>query len=219
MFGLDWVNGLNRFKMNKKIRIPLFATMLLFSAQTFAASVSVFIDQSNALADGTNYLQVTISDGADGAINFSVETLGPLSDIAGSNYGIQSFSFNLGATGATLDNIVGPDGWQVSADRNHSEFGRYDAHLAGRGSNRQDALEFSIVGVSGDTPLDYLNALSSGNASGGNQLFAAHVTGFDGPNDLTGAQFGGTTVVPLPTSAWLMLSGLGVLGWMRRKQS
>jgi hypothetical protein len=203
--------------MKIKSLVASAVAILLFSTQTFAASISVFLDQSNALSDGTNYLKVTISDGADGAIDFSVETLGPLSGIAGGNYGIQSFSFNLGDTGASLANVVGPDGWRVSADHNHSEFGRYDVHLAGRGSNRQDALEFSIVGVSGDSPFDYIDALSSGNAGGGNQFFAAHVAGFEGPNGLSSAQFGGTSVVPLPASAWMMLSGLAVLGWYRKQ--
>ena len=186
------------------------AASLLFATQGFAASISYYIDQSNALDDGINYLQVTISDAGDDIL-FSIETLEPLSDIAGDNYGIQSFSFNFGDSGATLDNIEGPDGWRVSGDRNHSEYGRFEAHLAGTGSTREDPLEFSIVGVSGDTVFDYVTLLSTGNAAGGNQLFAAHVAGFEGPDHISSAQFGGNTVVPIPASAWLMLSALGLL--------
>ncbi len=207
--------------MFKKIMIAAMAGLLLMGGSAYAASVSVYLDQSNentAFADGSNYLKVTISDGADGAIDFTVETLAPLADIAGSNYGIQSFSLNFGDTGASLDNLVTTDGWRVSGDRNHSGYGRFDAHLAGRGNSRQDALTFSIVGVSGDTPLDYIAMFSDGNAGEGNQLFAAHVAGFNGPDHITSAQFGGSSVVPLPASAWLFLSGLGFLGSMQLKK-
>ena len=206
--------------MTKKL-INTFAVLaLLVGSQAFAASVIIDLDQSNenvAFSDGTPYLRVTISDGVDGAIDFVVQTLDPLADIAGSNYGIQTLSFNLGDSGASAGDIIAPDGWRVSTDRNHSGFGRFDVHLAGTGNSRQDALMFSIVGVSGDTPLDYIAAFSGGNAGEGNQLFAAHVAGFDGPHGITSAQFGGSSVVPLPASAWLMLSGLAVLGWMRRR--
>ena len=207
--------------MFKKMMTVALASALLMSGSAYAASISVYLDQSNtesAFADGTNYLQVTISDGVDGAIDFTVETLGPLADIGGSNYGIQSFSFNFGDTGASLDNIVAPDGWSVRGDQNHSGYGRFDAHLAGLGNNRQDALTFSIVGISGDMPTDYIALFSSGNAGQGNQLFAAHVAGFDGPHGITSAQFGGTTVVPLPASAWLFGSGLVFLGSMRLRK-
>ena len=42
--------------------IKLFTVFLFASAQVNAASVSYFLDQSNDLADGTNYAKVTISD-------------------------------------------------------------------------------------------------------------------------------------------------------------
>jgi hypothetical protein len=189
-----------------------------------AASLQIFLDQSNessVFASGTNYLTVTISDRADGAINFMVQTNDALSSIADSNYGIQAFSFNFGDSGASAENLVLPSDWEVSNGAgSHSVFGKFDVTLKGTGSNRLDPLEFSIDGVSGDSPADYIKKLSSGDA-----LFAAHVAGFEmsstdqgslGKN-LTSAQFGGSSVVPIPAAVWLMFSALAVLGWRGKK--
>ena len=62
-----------------------------------AASVSYYLDQSNDLPDGINYAQVTISDGAGGDIDFSVEVLTSafsVTDPVAQNFGMQNFSFN-----------------------------------------------------------------------------------------------------------------------------
>ena len=40
-----------------------------------AASLSYVLDQSGSMADNVGYLQVTISDGLDGAIDFAVRLL------------------------------------------------------------------------------------------------------------------------------------------------
>jgi hypothetical protein len=192
------------------------ATLLTIGAQANAASVSLYMDQSNveSFPDGINYLQVTISDGDGGDINFSVQTQPVLSGVSGSNYGIQSFSFNFGDSGASAANVVGPSGWGVSTNKNHSEFGRFDAQLAGTGSTRQDPLQFSIKGVMGDSIGDYATQLSSKGV-----LFAAHVADFSG-KDVSSAHFaGGTSVVPIPATAWLMLSGLvSLLPLSRRRK-
>jgi hypothetical protein len=183
-----------------------------------AASVSVFLNLSNEsvqFPSDTNYLKVTISEGADGAIDFLVETTDALKSIADSNFGIQSFSLNFGDTGATAMNLALPDGWTAKKEpSNESVFGKFDVQIAGTGNSRLDPLEFSILGIEGDTPTDYLAELYEGRllSSG----FAAHVAGFsligEKGRRLTSAQFGGNApVVPLPASAWFMLTGLGIL--------
>jgi len=179
-------------------------TLLTIATQANAASVSLYMTESNvsSFPDGINYLKVTISDGTGGDIDFSVQTQPVLSGTAGSNYGIQSFSFNFGDSGASAANVVGPAGWGVSTGKNHSEFGRFDAQLAGTGSTRQDPLQFSIVGVNGDTIGDYVSQLSSKNV-----LFASHVADFSG-KEVNSAHFGGGSVVPIPATAWLLLSGM-----------
>lgn len=229
-----------------------------------AASVSYFLDQSNKLPDGTNYLQVMLTETA-GGVDFLVQTLDPLNDVAGSNFGIQAFGFNF--TSNTLYEITGlPDHWRARSNKQMSEFGRYDIRLAGRGNSRTDKLNFSVSGV---------------DLSDFDDFFAARVAGFkwcfedenndptgispwsttswsdrknhkdkygwrdDGDGDermgrnerwhgddsdegewkpckgkdcVTSAYFGGNEAVPLPTSVWLLGSGmLGFIGLMRRK--
>ena len=193
----------------------------------FAASVSYYLDQSNEntfLPDGTNYLKVTISDVGDD-IAFLVETLPPLSGNAGTNYGIQGFGFNTSQT-LTSSNFLGlpSSGWNVNLGMNLDGFGNFNFVEKGTGDTRVDPLPFSITGIIGDSPTDYVQT-STGTAGQGNVFFAAHVAGFNdvdpGTGVITSAYFGGSTAVPLPAAAWLFGSGLLGLGALvrRRKQS
>lgn len=200
-------------------RSVLLAVMLLLAGTPVrAASLSYFLDHSNRLTDGPNYLQVTVADGLDGAIDFTVEVLEPLLDIAGRNFGIQSFYFNV--QGDVPDWTISglPDRWRViERGRQASEYGRFDIKIQGRGNARVETLRFSITGVEGDEPADYV--LASLRSRDGVAFFAAHVAGFlaescDGygwskskGKDCTGitsAYFGGSTVVPLPGALWLI---------------
>jgi len=185
-----------------------------------AATISYFLDQSNTLPDGTNYLQVTIDDeGVAGEINFTVTLLSPLTSIADTNFGIQKFGFNTASTpfAGTLVGLLGD--WTSSADTTLDGFGEFVVVTRGKGSARQDPLTFSIIDIDDDVPDDYA-VLSMGTADQGNQFFAAHVAGF--LHEGTGAGsafFGGSAVVPLPAAAWLFgsaLMGLVVVARRRR---
>jgi hypothetical protein len=224
----------------------LVAGMLMLAAlPTHAASVSFFLDQSNKLPDGTNYLSVMLTENDTGGVDFLVKTLAPLNDIAGSNFGIQKFGFSFvdGAWGEisglpdrkhgkgnrhggddfgkheTWVEISGlPDRWRVQNNKQMDGFGKFDIRLAGKGKARVDTLNFTVNDVS-------LNDFGS--------LFAAQVTGFEwckvdderrnwcgGKDCTTSAYFAGSmsvSQVPIPAAVWLLGSGLlGLAGVARR---
>jgi hypothetical protein len=229
------------------LRHGLVAGMLLFAAlPAHAASVSFFLDQSNKLPDGTNYLSVMLTENGTGGVDFLVKTLAPLNDIAGSNFGIQMFGFSFadGTWGEisglpdhkhgkdnrhgddfgkheTWDEISGlPDHWRVQNNKRMDGFGKFDIRLVGKGNARTDSLSFTVNDVN-------LNDFGS--------LFSAHVAGFewctiddnrrnwcDGRNCTTSAFFAGTmpvSQVPIPTALWLFGSGLiGLAAVTRRKK-
>lgn len=189
------------------------------SAPAFAVSVSYYLDQSNINAspypDGQNYLQVTISDNVNGNIDFLVQTLAPLSSYAGSNYGIDAFGFNT-ALSISLANITGlPAGWSVQTTQNMDGFGNFIDVVNGAGQSRVDPLMFSITGISGDTPMDYV-MLSTGNAGQGHVDFAAHVGGLN--TQITGGYFGGSAPVPEADTYAMLLAGLSLVGFAARRK-
>ena len=220
----------------RKVKTPsrrLIASAITIAAMatatsTHAAAVSYVLDQSNALANGVPYLQVTISDGASGAIDFDVQVLSSLDEIAGENFGIQAFAFNVApggdAEGANVSNL--PDGWITRDGFRMANYGFFDIKLYGGGNSRLSTLTFSVDGVDGDTVSDYA-VLSTGNASGDQQMFSAHVGDFQSGCEagdkkcVTSAFFGGSSenAVPLPGAAWLFGAGLiGIVSRARQRR-
>jgi hypothetical protein len=207
----------------------LLAAGIFGASATNAASVSYFLNQSNDLADGTNYLKVTISDGIGGLIDFKVETLAPLNSIAGTNFGIQVFDFNttLAALPADASLVNLPSGWSgnVAPPPNNADgFGNFEFDVSNGGSNRLSTLTFS-VNVASDSINDYYElSTKNGNTTPpqGYAQYAAHVAGFTTQTctsgDCTSAWFGGGTPVPVPAAIWLFGSGLlGMAAVARRK--
>jgi cysteine-rich repeat protein len=59
------------------------SALILAAAPASAASVSFYLDQSNKLPDGVNYLSVSLMDNDTGGVSILVKTLDPLNSIAG----------------------------------------------------------------------------------------------------------------------------------------
>lgn len=215
--------------LSKKVLPALLCVGLGLAGGAHAQSVSYYMNQSNALADGVNYLQVTIDDeGTAGFINFTVDGLPALSNLAGSNFGIQEFAFNV-VSGGVLppDSAAQPNAWTLPTGwssntapppNQEDGFGRFDVGVSNGGSNRQPTLQFSFLSNEG---LASFIDLSSNNAAQGNAYFAAHVAGFDNGSGVTSAYFGSTTLtaVPLPAPLVLLASALVPLLRLRRREN
>jgi hypothetical protein len=205
------------------LKASTFLLLALAATTTPAASLSYILDQSSSMPDDTGYLQVTISDGLAGAVDFLVTMLQPLSDAAGDRFGIQKFSFNV-APGASAEavNVSGlPDGWRAMNGGSISDFGRFDIALKGNGSHRVEELSFSITGIDADALVDYVS-LSTGHAADGHSLFAARVYGVNVADSGRRVSVGGisaASVVPAPAAIWLLGSAIGLLMPFRRRSA
>ena len=211
---------MENMEMNKLLTLAALP-LTLVGLQANAASISYYMDQSNALPDGVNYAQVTISDGLNNNIDFSVQVLSDaFSTVYATNFGMQTFSFNydtkLTVSAANITDID-PSSWTISQDANAGGgFGKFEFELSGSGSSRTELLTFSISGVDGDSIHDYAVGSTLNPSSG--EYFAAHIAGFDETYGVDSAQFSGSTVVPVPAAVWLFGSGLiGLAGIARRK--
>ena len=196
----------------------------LASMPVSAATVSYFLNLSNALPDGANYLNVTISDSttALGDIDFRVDVIGDSFPAAGGNFGMDKFLFNYDEElSLTASNITGINaGWRVNSDRNAGGgFDRYAFELKGNGATRTSLLTFTISGVSGDTPFSYASGADYLH-NGSTEFFAAHIGGFDTyPYGSSSAWLAGSTAVPVPAALWLFGSGLiGLVAVARRRK-
>jgi hypothetical protein len=218
---------------------------LALSMPARSATVSYVLDQSNVLADGVDYMKVTLSDSDNGSIHFKVEMLDSLLSMGGdSHFGIDSFAFNVvGGTDTEAQDVSGlPGGWVARNQRRMDGFGLFDIRVKGSGRKRTNELEFDITGVDLDTLMSYAD-LSTGRAPQGHVFFAAHIGGLaidkcnvresssvhvlhnggSGGHDDDGecsesAYIGGPgTIVPMPAAVWLFGSGIGLLGAVRRR--
>ncbi len=221
-------------RLVKRILLASVPALCLAGAAQ-AASISYYLDQSDnvALPDGNNYLKVTIADGVDGAIDFTITPEAALLAQTGGHFGIRAFAFSSNA-GFFLDDthIVGlPASYIVRTPvgvRAMDGFGKLETkvRLLGPGAWNSD-LTFSIVGVAGDIPSDYVeNSLLP--ALEGQVPFAARIEYLlDTPyctedmmwcTDYGLAYVGGGSPVPVPAAAWMFLTGFAGLAARARRR-
>lgn len=217
--------------ISRRIASLLGAALLAAVPAAQAAPLSFFLDRSNKLADGINYAQVTIADGADGAIDFTVTPLQPLLDLGGDKFEIRQFAFNLDpeldfsdAEATGLPNL-----WSLRGTRRMDGFGRFDLSIVGTGPANITSLAFSIIGVDGDTPESYVD-FSREPAKEGPSYFAAWIRGIIddggcdkkdgkcGGNAINNAFIGGSSEVPLPATAWMFLTGMAGVALRARRR-
>lgn len=193
-----------------------------------AASISYFLDQSDKLADGTNYLKVTISDGVAGAVNFTVDTLAALNDTYGQNdhFGIVKFAFNavpgIPLSLANVDISSLPYGWVTGQHMDMDGFGNYDMRLRITDAHtpRSPSISFSVIGIDFDVLASYVDLAI--NSTEGPSLFSARVGGLNLPcarSDWScnsgDAFFGGASPIPAPPAVWLL--GTAMAGLVARR--
>jgi len=200
------------------VAFAVFLIAILFSLPAQSSTISYFLDLNNIGLSGDNYAQVTISENGDD-IDFMVEVIGDAFPVQGSNFGMDKFYFNFDNEEVTLAraNIVNRDPlWGVRRFRRADGFGRYQVMLKGNIFSRTDELEFSIVGVVGDTPETY--AVPNDGRQGSDEFFAAHIAGIYsfGPRNYR-TYVAGSSVVPIPGSVVLLGSGLLGLVAIRRR--
>lgn len=202
----------------------LGAALLLAASPAFSASVSYLLNQSNKLPDGVDYLRVTLSDGASGAVDVQVEALSPLLDIAEDGFGISKFAFNLApGTAAEAADVTGlPDDWNAKDSKRVSVYGRFDIVVKDGDGDPVPVLNFSIAGVDLDTLASY--AVSSTGHAETHPFFVAQVERFNfagDPKNIHKALFtdsGDAAVIPLPATAWLLGSAGMLLGGAVRRR-
>ncbi len=221
---------------SKKVLPALLCVGIGLAGSAQAQSVSYYLDQSNTanaplIADGfANYLKVTIdNEGTAGYVNFTVDVQPALLSLAGSNFGIDKFAFNVTSGGILPPDCGGPGcvgwsnvptGWTANTPpptNQNDGFGKYDVEVSTTGSNRLTTLSFSIL--SNNTLNQFLD-LSANPAAEGNAYFAAHVAGFSTSNTsggtVTSAYFGATSLIPaVPVPAPLVLLASALIPLLR----
>ena len=107
--------------MKLAIQTIIAGLLLMVATGVSATTLTYALDQSNRLADGIDYVSVTLSDDATtGLLSVDVELLAALDGFSGEHTGIQAFAFNL------------HDDVRIGRGR-HNRWGRWGGRMHGYG--------------------------------------------------------------------------------------
>ncbi len=192
-----------------RFRLPnlaAFASILLATTAANAASMTYDLTYSSDdlshitgdfnfgdLPNGTVYATVTIDDeGTPGLINFTVSPSAFWNGKQDTNFGFDSFGFNIltpgAATGIVAANVINlpPSNWiatvNTATGTNQNGFGAFDVVVSPQtqpGQNRVTPITFSI-NLPADSIMDYVAGSIPG--ANGSFLFAAHLVAFTDQN-------------------------------------
>lgn len=219
--------------MKKLVHVAGLVLMLLASSAK-ADSVTYLLDQGQSSTNPifvdnvNNYLSLLITSVTAGSATFTLTpTLSPsLGIVAGANYGIDSFGFNVNGTsaltGASFSGLAA--GWSLTTGFNQDGFGNYEYVVRTTGQGRVSPLTFTVNGLTAATPsatLSLFQKNSVGNAGEGNFFFASHLAGFTQTGSTTtSAFFAGSSAAPVPEpeTYGMLLGGLGLMGLIARRK-
>ena len=202
------------------------AIALIIAAPVGAATLTYDFDISfgqTAASGPAPWLTATFDDGGSpGSVTLTMDALVSLGT---SQIGQVYFSFDSAITDLLVTRVsdfsqVGAidvsyalnDGYQADGDGKYDLL--FDMPPPGNPGTRFQANEQLVYAITGTgLTADSFNLLST--AGGGNGPFyaAAHVLS----TGVGGADSDWIAAVPVPAAVWLFGSGLGLLGWMRRK--
>ncbi len=194
-------------------KLSLFIGLMTMTAVSQAASLSFFLNESNRLADGVNYLSVDLTENSTGGVDVLAKTLDPLNDLARCHFGIQKLAFSF--DDGNMADISGlPDGWKVKGDRRMNGFGMFDTGILGSAKAPTDSLSFTVNGVGIDDFETFFSVKVAGLSGIGSAFFGGSFENISpaavGPSDVS--------AVPIPAAAWLFASGLFGLAGVARRQ-
>lgn len=202
---------IQKIKISQLKQYSLFLCLMAMTlAPSHAATVSFYLNGSNRLPDGIDYVSVNLTENLAGGVDVLVRTLDPLNDLRFCDFGIQKFSFSFN-DGTMADVTDLPDGWKAKSDRGMNGFGKFDTEITGKVDARTDILSFTINGAGID---DF------------ESFFAVKVAGLNNSFGPSNAFFGGSlenastnlAAVPVPASVWLLSSGLVGLTVVTRRR-